>query len=333
MILAGDIGGTKTRLALFRVNEKQRKPVRRQTFSSRDYPSLEAILQEWLKGRTRLIRVACFGVAGPVINGRCETTNLPWIIDAKQISKRFGIASVSLLNDLQAMAYGALHLAEEEYFVLNQGQPDSYGNKAVVAAGTGLGEAILFWNGAEYQASASEGGHGDFAPRSSMEIKLLEYLWKQFTHVSCERILSGPGLVHIYEFLKEMDQSEGPSWLASRLKEKDPAAVITEAALAGTDKLCVRAVDQFVSLYGAEAGNLALKALATGGVYIGGGIAPKILGKLRSGEFMKAFTDKGRYSSLMGRIPVQVILNEETGLLGAASFAQRHVRKTRRAKG
>jgi glucokinase len=333
MILAGDIGGTKTRLALFRAVGNQCKPVRMQSFLSRDYPGLEEILKEWLKGRTRSIRAACFGVAGPVINARSKTTNLPWIVDAKQISQRFGIASVWLLNDLQAMAYGALQLGEEEYSVLNPGQPDPHGNKAVIAAGTGLGEAILFRDGAEYHASASGGGHTDFAPRSQIEIKLLEYLWKQFTRVSYERVLSGPGLVQIYEFLKETGHNEEPSWLASRLKEKDPATVITEAALAGTDKVCGRALDQFVSLYGAEAGNLALKAFATGGVYIGGGIAPKILDKLRSGEFMKAFTDKGRYSTLMGRIPVQVILNEETGLLGAASFAQRHVRRTRRTKG
>ncbi len=332
MILAGDIGGTKTHLALFRADGKHRRPVRQQIFHSRDYSDLGEILQKWLRGQTHSIRVACFGVAGPVVHGRCETTNLPWIVDAKPISQRFGIASVVLLNDLQAMAYGALGLSEEEYCVLNKGQPDPHGNKAIIAAGTGLGEAILFWNGVEHHASASEGGHADFAPHSPMEIKLLEYLWKRFTRVSYERVLSGPGLVNIYQFLKDTGQDEEPSWLANRFKEEDPAAVITEVALAGTVELCVKAVDLFVSLYGAEAGNLALKALATGGVYVGGGIAPKMIKKLQDGMFMKSFMDKGRFSSLLSRIPVQVILNEETGLLGAASFAQRHVRRTRRLK-
>lgn len=332
MILAGDVGGTKTHLALFRADGKHRRPVREQIFHSRDYSDLGEILQEWLKRQTRSIRIACFGVAGPVIHGRCETTNLPWIVDAKQISQRFRIESVSLLNDLQAMAYGVLHLSEEEYCVLNQGQPDPHGNKAIIAAGTGLGEAILFWNGVEYHASASEGGHADFAPRSPMEIKLLEYLWKRFTRVSYERVVSGPGLVNIYQFLKDTGQGEEPSWLANRLKEEDPAAVITEVALAGTVELCVKAVDQFVSLYGAEAGNLALKSLTTGGVYIGGGIAPKMIKKLQDGTFIRSFMDKGRFSSLLGRVPIWVILNEETSLLGAASFARRHVRRTRRAK-
>src|SRR6185312_10458343 len=163
----------------------------------------EEIIQEWLGKRPRSIRVACFGVAGPVIDGRCETTNLPWVVDSKKISKRFGIASVSLLNDLQAMAYGVLHLDENEFFVLNPGQPGPPGNKAVIAAGTGLGEAILFWNGAEHEASPSEGGHADFAPHRPIEVRLLEYLWKQFPHVSYERVISGPGIVHIYQFLKE----------------------------------------------------------------------------------------------------------------------------------
>lgn len=333
MILAGDIGGTKTHLALFRDRGQRLITVREEIFPSQDYASLDELIQKFIHHEeSGSIQCACFGVAGPVIHNRCETTNLPWIVDAKQISQRFGIASVLLLNDLQAMAYGALYLTEEEYCVLNQGQLDPQGNRAIIAAGTGLGETILFWNGVEYHASASEGGHADFAPRSPMEIKLLEYLWKRFPRVSYERVLSGPGLVNIYQFLKDTGQGEEPSWLANRLKEEDPAAVITEAALAGTAELCVKAVDLFVSLYGAEAGNLALKALTTGGVYIGGGIAPKMIKKLQDGTFMRSFTDKGRFSSLLSRIPVQVILNEETALLGAASFAQRHVERTRKAK-
>lgn len=332
MILAGDIGGTKTHLGLFSVGGEGRKPVRHKIFPSRDYPGLEEILQEWLKERIRSIRVACFGVAGPVVKGRTKATNLPWIIDAARIRRRFKMDSVILLNDLEAMAYGALSLKKKNTYVLNPGRPVLHGNRAVIAAGTGLGEAILFWNGFEYRASASEGGHADFAPRNPLEIQLLEYLLKRFGRVSYERVLSGPGLLNIYQFLKDTGFGKESSWLAARLEREDPAKVITEAGLEGSAPICVKTVDLFVSLYGAEAGNLALKVLATGGMYIGGGIAPKMIKKLEEGTFMKSFMDKGRFSSLLRRIPVRVILSEETALLGAASFARRHVRKTRRAK-
>jgi len=332
MILAGDIGGTKTHLALFHTDGKRLRLGQHQIFPSRNYSGLEMILKEWIAGKANSIRVACFGVAGPIVKGRTKATNLPWIIDAARIRRRFKMDSVILLNDLEAMAYGALSLEKKDTYVLNLGRPILHGNRAVIAAGTGLGEAILFWNGSEYRASPSEGGHADFAPRSPVEIKLLEYLWKRFPQVSYERVLSGPGLVNIYQFLRDTGQGEEPSWLANRLKEEDPAVVITEVALAGSIELCVKAVDQFVSLYGAEAGNLALKALTAGGMYVGGGIAPKMIKKLQAGTFMRSFMDKGRFSSLLSRVPVQVILNEETPLLGAASFAQRHVRRTRRAK-
>ena len=325
MILAGDIGGTKTILALTASKGKQ-TVLAEQTFPSQRYASLKDVVEEFLKGRGEPIESACFAVAGPVVDGRCETTNLPWRVDAAVFGATLGIPSVTLLNDLEATAYYALDLTEKEYCILNAGQPQSEGNRAVIAAGTGLGEAILFWDGSRYKPSASEGGHSDFAPRNSLEIRLFEYMLKHFPRVSYERVLSGPGLFMIYQFLKEIGHGEEPPWLSKRLRQEDSSAVISEVALNGKSELCVKALDLFVSLYGAEAGNLALKALATGGVYVGGGIAPKVLGKLTDGTFMKAFVEKGRYSSLMNRIPVRVIINEKAALLGAARLCFRHRR-------
>lgn len=320
MILAGDIGGTKTHLILFRVEGGQLIQVQQEIFPSRAYADLEEVIQRFILKSEGSIESACFGVAGPVSDGKCETTNLPWIVDSEKIGKAFGIARVVLLNDLEATAYGALGLIEKEYCIINQGQTDLQGNRAVIAAGTGLGEAILFWDGLRFRASASEGGHTDFAPRNSIEINLLEYLLKSFDRVSYERVLSGQGLFNIYRFLRDTGHGEEPPWLSARLAGEDPAAVISEAALARKADLCVKTLEMFVSIYGAEAGNLALKSMATGGVYIGGGIAPKILDALLDGRFMKAFLDKGRFSPLMGQIPVRVILNEKAAILGAASF-------------
>ncbi|NKE70265.1 glucokinase [Candidatus Manganitrophus noduliformans] len=321
MILAGDIGGTKTILALFTCDGEKPVLLDEQVFPSRSYADFSQVVQEFLKDRKTSFREACFGVAGPVVNGRCETTNLPWTVEADQIGRRFKIPSVALLNDLEATAYGALGLTEKGYCSLNPGQADAGGNRAVIAAGTGLGEAILFWDGSTCRPSASEGGHADFAPRNPLEIELLEYLLKRYTRVSYERVLSGPGIWNIYQFLRDAGEGEEPSWLSERLSKEDPSSVISEAALAGKADLCVKALDLFVSVYGAEAGNLALKALTTGGIYVGGGIAPKILSRLIDGAFMKGFLDKGRFASLMSRIPVRVILDEKTALLGAARYA------------
>lgn len=330
-VLAGDIGGTKTILALFTGEKEGMRLIREAVYPSPLYRDLEAVLKEFLQGNEIPPRRACFGVAGPVLQGRSETTNLPWIVDAGEISRLFAIPSVALLNDLEATAYGVLALTEEDCFILNKGKPEASpsetgarGNKAVISAGTGLGEVILFWNGSAYQPSASEGGHSDFAPRAPLQVALLEFLWREYPSVSYERILSGPGLFNIYRFLMESGHGEEPSWLAERLAGEDPAAVISEVALRGVDDLCVKALDFFVSVYGAEAGNLALKALATGGIYLGGGIAPKILEKLRDGTFMRAFVDKGRFCDLMRWTPVRVILNEKVPLLGAAHYARLH---------
>lgn len=330
-VLAGDIGGTKTFLALFTGEEEGMRLIRDAAYPSRLYPDLEGVLKEFLQGNEIPPRRACFGVAGPVLQGRSETTNLPWIVDAGEISRRFTIPSVALLNDLEATAYGVLALTEKDFFILNKGEPEIFpsetgarGNKAVISAGTGLGEVILFWNGSAYQPSASEGGHSDFAPRTPLQVALLESLWRDYPSVSYERILSGPGLFNIYRFLRESGHGEEPSWLAERLAAEDRSAVISEVALNEKAALCVKALDLFVSVYGAEAGNLALKALATGGIYLGGGIAPKILQKLRDGTFIKAFIDKGRFSDLMRRIPVRIILNEKAALFGAAHYARFH---------
>jgi glucokinase len=326
MILAGDIGGTKTALGIFETLRGEVLLKEDHSFPSRRYASFEAVLKEFLKGKKVKIGRAAFGVAGPVLNGRSETTNLPWVIDASQIGRQFGIPSVFLLNDLEASAFGTLLLKKNEIMWLQAGEVNPGGPRAIIAAGTGLGESILFREGGNFRTLASEGGHCDFAPRSPLEIKLLEYLWKRFGHASYERILSGSGLFNLYSFLKESGDKESghngePAWIRQRLEKEDPAMVISEIALKGENLLCVRAFDLFVSIYGAEGGNLVLKTLATGGLYIGGGIASRMLPRLMEGSFIQAFHDKGRFSAFMRRIPVGVILNEKAPLSGAAQFA------------
>jgi glucokinase len=349
MILAGDIGGTKTNLALFDWTNERVEPTHARSFHSGDYKSLEEIIQEFLtppkpteaedadgtgeaepNGGKSLntpleepvrLAAACFGIAGPVIDNHSHTTNLPWIVDGAAIAKQFDIPKVRLLNDLEATAYGILLLRPEEVHVLNAGTPPKKKQAlALIAAGTGLGEAILFWDGRRYLPMPSEGGHADFAPNSDNEIELLRHLRTSYLHVSYERVLSGPGLHAIYEYLRDAKKNE-PTWLAEKIKVGDPAAVIAEAGLKGQADIAKQTLELFASIYGAEAGNLALKALALDGLYVGGGIAPKLLAKLTDGTFMKAFTNKGRYKRLMSGIPVKVVMNDRTALLGAASVA------------
>ncbi|KAF4515943.1 hypothetical protein B566_EDAN000180 [Ephemera danica] len=348
MILAGDIGGTKTNLALYDWPTERVEPVRLETFHSADYKSLEEILEEFLTPPKPPMRVddldgaasgeeeaavealpeepltltaACFGVAGPVIENHSQTTNLPWVVDGAAIAKRFDILRVQLLNDLEATAYGILLLRPDELEVLNPGNPPKKRQAlALIAAGTGLGEAILFWDGKSYRPMPSEGGHADFAPNNDYEIELLRYLRSQFLHVSYERILSGPGLNALYEYVRDTKKNE-PTWLAEKIKVGDPAAEIAEAGLKGQADIAKQTLDLFASIYGAEAGNLALKALSLDGVYVAGGMAPKLIKKLQDGTFMKAFTNKGRYKRLLGNIPVKVVMNQQTALLGAASVA------------
>ncbi len=321
MILAGDIGGTNTRLAVFDDNGGRLTPTAEAVFPSREHPSLEAVLRKFRAAHPFPVDRACVGVAGPVRQGRSDATNLPWLVDSSLVAQELGLKRVELINDLEANAWGIGVLEHEDLAVLNAGAPDAEGNQAIISAGTGLGEAGLIWDGTRHRPFATEGGHVDFSPRNHLEMELLDYLLKQFQRVSYERVVSGPGLLNIYGFLRDTGRGEEPVWLADQMRQQDPGAVISQAAMSGKSGLCVQALDLFVSLYGAEAGNLALKVLATGGVYLGGGIAPKIIGKLQDPNFLNAFTAKGRLKPLLQAIPVRVILNDKTALLGAARCA------------
>ncbi|MCA9470655.1 MAG: glucokinase [Nitrospirales bacterium] len=351
MILAGDIGATKTLLALFDWTDERVEPIREDSFWSQDYESLEDILSEFLDqdemavppeleedgansqdspvSSPRLsgseirasLTTACFGVPGPVIDNACKTTNLPWLLKGETLAEHLQVKTVRLVNDLEATGHGLLVLRPDELESLTPTIPRmETGTRSLLAAGSGLGEVTLFWDGIRYHMCPSEGGHTDFGPNSDREIELLRYLRTSYLHVSYERVLSGPGLHTIYQFLRDTQKNE-PTWFAEKLPTGNPSALISEAALAGKPEICVDALKLFVSIYGAEASNMALKTLSYGGVYLGGGIAPKILPFLRDGVFMKAFMAKGRYKRLLSKIPVQVILNPQAALLGAASLA------------
>lgn len=326
MILAGDIGGTKTLLALFDETEgiRQVRKIREQSFPSKEHGSLEDIVGRFLnKTPGESVEAGCFGVAGPVINGRCQTTNLPWTLEEAALARILGVPRVKLLNDVEAAAYGILHLSPKDLHLLNAVETKRQGNIAVIAAGTGLGEAILYWDGAHHHPIATEGGHTEFAPRTEQQIELLQYLRRKFgAHVSYERLLSGPGIHNIYNFLRETAFAE-PRWLAERIENNDPGAVISQLALANEHPLCTATLDLFCSIYGAEAGNLVLKTMGIGGVRIGGGIAPKIIPALEKGGFVEAFTAKGRFSELLENVEVAVALNVDAPLIGAAHYALR----------
>jgi glucokinase len=321
MILAGDIGGTNTRLALVEATSEGLKIEAEETFSSRERTSLESALDEFLSLHACSLSRASFGIAGPVKNGRCEATNLPWVVDSRPVAKRLGLKHVGLMNDLVANAYGIDVLQSKDFVILNKGARNSNGNRAIVSAGTGLGEAGMYWDGQTHRPFASEGGHADFAPRNHMEMELLDYSMNRYRRVSYERLVSGPGLAHLYQFLRDTGKGEEPPWLTERMRQGDSAPIISQLAMDGKSVLCGQALELFVSLYGAEAGNMALKVMATGGVYLGGGIAPKIISKLKEPVFMNAFTAKGRLRPLCQDIPVRVIMNPKTALLGAARHA------------
>lgn len=321
MILAGDIGGTHARLAFFDVVGGRFRLVAASVFPSREYRTLDEIAVKFAAASNLRADMACFGIAGPVREGRVEASNLPWIVEASKLAFELGLIRTILINDLEANAWGIRALEPTDVVALNQVPGNPVGNQAVISAGTGLGEAGLYWDGVQHHIFASEGGHSDFAPRNDLETELLIYLRKLFGHVSFERVLSGPGLVNVFHFLRDTGRGTEPKWLSDEMQASDPAAAISRAALEAKCPTCEQAVDLFVSIYGAEAGNLALKMLATGGVYIGGGIAPKILPKLAGPEFMQAFISKGRMQSLMESMPVRVITNENAALLGAARCA------------
>jgi glucokinase len=320
MILAGDIGGTKVNLAFF--GESLRlTPENLASYPSRDYSSLEEIARTFLSERNLKADYACFGIAGPVKKGRVAVTNLPWVVTDKDLKESLHLKHVWVINDLEANAHGIHGLTAKDFVTLNQGEEGAIGNAAIISAGTGLGEAGIFWDGNRHLPIASEGGHSDFGPRTDLDIELMIYLRKRFGQVDWEAVLSGPGQYHIYEFLRQRKGTAEPAWLAAELRSEEPPKVITRAALENKCELCVQALELFVDYYGAEAANLALKVLATGGVYIGGGIAPKILPRLTDGRFLKAFIGEGRLKNLLAAMPVRVIMNDKTALIGAARFA------------
>jgi glucokinase len=325
LVLAGDIGGTSTRIGLFEVVGGRLDPVVKEHYVSREHSGLDAMVRAFRATHAQPIAGACFGVPGPVVHGRVEAPNLAWGVDAAVVARAIDLPEVGLINDLEANAHGIFTLPPADLVVLNEGAPGAVGNIAVVSAGTGLGEAGMYWDGAEHHPFATEGGHADFGAHSDLEVDLLRHLRARFgSHVSAERVVSGPGIANIYEFLRDTGRGAEPEWLARAIREGDPPAVITRAALEGKSDLCAKALDLFVAAYGDEAGNLALKLMARGGVYLGGGIAPRIVDRLRGPAFMQAFTAKGRLEPLLRSMPVKVIVNDQTALFGAARWAALH---------
>jgi glucokinase len=320
MILAGDVGGTKTSLALYRRETRGLLLNRMATYRSREHAGLDSILRDFLSEET-VVERACIGVAGPVEDGRCRLTNLDWEVDEASLRRTLGIREAYLVNDLQATASSLPFLQTSDRAMIQQGEADPRGNMAVLAAGTGLGEGFLVGTGAGYIPLASEGGHVDFAPRDEREMRLHAFLRAKHGRVSVERVLSGPGLLEVYRFLREEERMAEKPGIAAKIAGKEPQRAIVRHGVAGGAGACAETLRIFCSLYGAEAGNLALQYLATGGVFLGGGIAPAILPALRRGEFLSAFLAKGRMGTLLSRVPVTVILDPAAPLLGAASFA------------
>jgi len=323
MILAGDIGGTKVNLALYELEENELKIIAQEQFASKDYAKFSDLIEAFKKSTSiTKVEALCLGIAGPIINERCRTTNLPWDIKASDLKEQLNTNKVKLLNDLEATAYGMLYLKDDEFISLNPTGRETKGNIAVIAAGTGLGEAILFFDGKDYHPIGTEGGHTDFAPISSTQDELLTWLRRRYPgHVSYERIVSGAGIYTIYEFLLESGFAKEPQAMLNIKEDEDKSAMVSQCALNNKDPLCLEALRLFAEIYAAEAGNLALKCMSLGGVYIGGGIAPKILPILKSDYFLNSFFSKGRFEEMLRGIKLKVSLNQETALLGAARFA------------
>jgi glucokinase len=325
MILAGDIGGTKVHLALYNFEGGRLLPVRDYKFPATQYASLDAVVNAFLTDPDEKAKIvaACFGCPGPVRDGRLKLTNLPWTLDARELQTSIGIGHIFLINDLEANGYGIPELAAESIFTLHQGDAEATGHQGLIAAGTGLGEALLIWDGKTHRPIPSEGGHCDFAARTDREIAMLQYLRRTLNgRVSAERVVSGLGIKNVYAYLRDVEKLDEPDWLKHRMATEDPNAVIGECAEDGSSWICFETLKIFCGAYGAEAGNIALKVLATGGMYLGGGIAPKILKTLQNGAFTAAFLDKGRLSALLQAIPVRVILDDSCALLGAAAYAE-----------
>jgi glucokinase len=330
MILAGDVGGTKVHLALYNFVGGRLQPVRDEKFPAHEYATLDAAVTKFLAGgdgvaatKPEEIAAACFGCPGPVRQGRLKLTNLPWTLDQHDLARALGIEHIFLINDLEANGYGIPELAPESIVALHAGDASAVGHRGLVSAGTGLGEALLIWDGRIHRPIPSEGGHCDFAARNEREIALLEYLRAKLTgHVSWERVVSGLGIANIYAYLRDVEKMEEPAWLRDKMTSEDPNAAIGQCADDGSSELCVETMQMFAAAYGAEVGNVALKVLAAGGMYLGGGIAPKAMKTLSGGGFMQAFLDKGRMAPLLEAMPVRVILDDTCALLGAAAYAE-----------
>ena len=329
MILAGDVGGTKVHLALYEFAAGNLKSLREEKFPAHEFNSLDDVVTRFLAGKDGQlndkgqIAAACFGCPGPVRDGRLKLTNLPWTLDARDLQKSLGIEHIFLINDLEANGYGIPELATDQIFTLHQGDAAAVGHRGLIAAGTGLGEAVLIWDGKRHRPIPSEGGHCDFAARTDREVALLQHLRRTLNgRVSFERVVSGLGIKNVYAYLRDVEKLDEPQWLRNRLANEDPNAVIGTCAEDGSSSICFETMRLFSAAYGAETGNIALKVLATGGMYLGGGIAPKIIKTLQNGAFTQAFLDKGRLSALLQSIPVRVILDDTCALLGAAAYAE-----------
>ena len=321
MILAGDIGATRTRLAAFETEGNRIQRVVEKTYMSQEHAGLPEILAQFIRAEGIPVHSACLGVAGPVRNGRSKISNLPWIIDSRELAKQLKLDFVGLLNDLEAYAYGIDALDSKDFITLSEGSEDAEGNRAVISARTGLGVAGLYWDGFRHHPFACEGGHADFAPRNDLEMQLLVYLQKRYGRISCERILSGPGIRNIYEFLRDEHKAEEPAWLHDQIASApDPPALISQLALEGKAAICDQTLSIFVSVFGAETGNCALNFMSTGGIFIGGRIAAKNVTRMKDPVFMKSFLDKGRMEALLQDVPVKIILNDDCGLIGAARW-------------
>lgn len=319
MILAGDIGATRTKLAAFDSEGNRLQSVVERTYMSHDHAGLPEILTQFIRTEGIPVHSACFGVAGPVRSGRSKISNLPWIIDSRELAKQLKLNSIALLNDLEAYAYGIDALESKDFIALSEGSEDAEGNRAVISARTGLGVAGLFWDGFRHHPFACEGGHADFAPRGDLQVELLAYLQKKYGRVSCERILSGPGIRNIYDFLRDAHKADEPQWLRDQLNAApDPPALISQIALEDKAAICDQTLSLFVSVFGAETGNCALRYMSTGGIFIGGSIAAKIVPRMQDPVFLQSFLDKGRMEALLKDMPVKIILNDNCGLIGAA---------------
>jgi glucokinase len=321
MILAGDIGATRARLAAFETEGNRLKCVVEKTYKSQEHDGLSTILAEFIRTEGIPVHSACVGVAGPVRGGRSKISNLPWVIDSRELAQQLKLNSVGLLNDLEAYAYGIDALDSKDFITLSEGSDDAEGNRAVISARTGLGVAGLYWDGFRHHPFACEGGHADFAPRNQLEMELVAYLQKKYDRVSCERILSGPGIKNIYEFLRDTGKADEPESLRGQMNAApDQPALISRLALEGKAAICDQTLSIFVSVFGAETGNCALNFMSTGGIFIGGSIAAKIVPKMKSPIFMESFLHKGRMESLLKDMPVKIVLNDDCGIIGAARY-------------